>query len=195
MLSDADRATLLAIARTAIAAAAGGQPPPALDAAQLGPALLEARATFVTLTLGHNLRGCIGGLYASAPLVQDVRDHARAAALDDPRFPPVSPREVPHLRIEVSVLTPPEALEFQSPEDLLQQLHPGQDGVILVHGYRRATFLPQVWEKVPDPTVFMDMLSEKMGAAPDAWRMPGVEVYRYAVEVFEEPEAPARADP
>ena len=186
MLSDSDRATLLDIARAAIVAAAADQPLPALDLPQLAPALREPRATFVTLNLRGELRGCIGGLQAVVPLALDVQDHARSAARHDPRFPPVPAEVVPHLHIEISVLTPPEPVLFGSPEELLSQLRPQVDGIILAAGYRRATFLPQVWEKVPDPVQFLEMLSEKMGASPNAWRLPGTEVQRYTVETFEE---------
>lgn len=187
MLSDSERTTLLAVARTAITAAAEGQRPPALNLAALPQALNEPRATFVTLNEHHQLRGCIGGLYAQAPLAIDVQQHAQGAALNDPRFSPVRPEEVPQLKIEISVLTKPELIAHTSPEDLLAQLRPHVDGVILVSGYYRATFLPQVWDKVPDKVRFLEMLSDKMGASPNAWRQPTTEVYRYEVEEFEEP--------
>lgn len=186
MLSESDRTTVLVIARAAIVAAANDQPPPTLNLDSLSPALHEPHATFITLNMGHELRGCVGGLYASQPLALDVQEHARSAALHDPRFPPVEPAEVPQLHIEVSVLTPPEPVLPTSPEELLRLLRPNIDGVILVSGQRRATFLPQVWETVPDPVKFLTMLSEKMGASPNAWRLPTTEVYRYQVEIFEE---------
>lgn len=190
MLSPDERSTLLRIARQAITAAANDQPRPGFDVESLPPALRELRATFVTLNIGDDLRGCIGGLYASMPLALDVQEHAIGAALFDPRFPPVSPEEVPWLHIEISVLTPPETVTFHSPDELLTALHPNVDGVILTSGWRRATFLPQVWEKVPDPVRFLEMLSEKMGASPDQWQMPDTEVMRYQVEVIEEPGTP-----
>jgi len=187
MLSETDRSTLLVIARESITTAVHNQPLPSLNLHSLSPALNEPRATFITLNIDHELRGCIGGLYASQPLALDVQEHARSAALHDPRFPPVIPSEIPHLHIEVSVLTLPELVAHQSPEDLLEILRPNIDGVMLVSGYRRSTFLPQVWEKVPNKVQFMEMLSEKMGASPSAWRLPTTEVYRYQVEIFEEP--------
>jgi len=187
MLSESDRVTLLSIARAAIVAAAAGQPLPDLDLAALSPTLSEPRATFVTLNEYHQLRGCIGGLYAIAPLALDVQQHAQRAALDDPRFSPVRPDEVPHLHIEISVLTKPELIPHISPEDLLSQVRPHLDGLILATGYHRATFLPQVWDKVPDKVRFFEMLSDKMGASPNAWRDPTTEVYRYQVEEFAEP--------
>ncbi|MBI3242166.1 MAG: AmmeMemoRadiSam system protein A [Chloroflexi bacterium] len=187
MLSELDRSTLLRIAREAVAAAATGKPPPPLDSGSLSPDLLEPRASFVTLTLPDSeLRGCIGGLEAQLPLALDVQQHAAGAALDDPRFPPVSPDEAPGLRIEISVLTAPELVPHNTPEALLATLRPGIDGVVLRAGARRATFLPQVWEKVEDPVTFLEMLSEKMGATRNAWRFPNVEVLRYQVEMFEE---------
>lgn len=188
MLSLSERTTLLEMARAAITAAAAGLPLPKLDLTALPLALREPRATFVTLNEYHQLRGCIGGLYANAPLAVDVQQHAQGAALDDPRFEPVRADEVPHLHIEISVLTPPERLQPTSPDDLLAQLRPHQDGVILVQGYHRATFLPQVWDKVPDKVRFLEMLSDKMGASPNAWRDPHTEVYRYEVEEFAEPQ-------
>ncbi|MBM4423835.1 MAG: AmmeMemoRadiSam system protein A [Chloroflexi bacterium] len=188
MLSDSDRSALLSIAREAITAAANRRRPPPLDLDSLSPPLRDMRATFVTLTVDHDLRGCIGGLEPRLPLALDAQEHAVSAAMDDPRFPPVMPAEVPELRIEISVLTVPEPVPHNTPEELLAALRPGIDGVILKSIWRhKATFLPQVWEKVPDPIVFLEMLSEKMGASPDAWRSQNTEVYRYQVEMFEEP--------
>jgi len=187
MLSDSDRSTLLTIAREAITAAANHQAPPLIDLGSLAPTLSEERATFVTLSLHGDLRGCIGGLYPVMPLALDAQQHALNAALEDPRFPPVSLSELPGLHIEISVLTVPEPLAHTSPEDLLVKLRPGIDGVILKSGWwHKATFLPQVWEKVPDPVTFLEMLSEKAGASANLWREPGTEVYVYQVEVFEE---------
>ncbi len=187
MLSESDRKTLLTIAREAVTTAAHHHPAPKLDLTGLPPALTEPRATFVTLNIGHELRGCIGGLYANAPLAQDVQYHAAAAATEDPRFPPVSVHEAQIIHIEISILTTPEPVPHQSPEELIQILRPLVDGVILVSGWHRATFLPQVWERVPDPIQFLEMLSEKAGGSPDLWRNPATEVLRYQVEIFEEP--------
>ncbi len=187
MLSETDRSTLLNIAREAVAAAATGKPLPALKPELLSPSLLEPRASFVTLTTADGeLRGCIGGLEARFPLALDVQAHAVGAALNDPRFPPVSPVEAPDLHIEISVLTVPELISHRTPEELLAALRPQVDGVILRAGARRATFLPQVWEKVEDPALFLEMLCEKMAAPRDAWRFPNVEALRYQVEMFEE---------
>ncbi len=102
------------------------------------------------LTVGGAFRGCVGALEAYQPLAEDVCEHAVAAALEDYRFPPVLPQEVGRIEIEISRLTSPIPLEYEKPEDLPELLHPGVDGVVLREGLRRATFLPQVWEKLPE---------------------------------------------
>jgi AmmeMemoRadiSam system protein A len=186
MLSDSERHTLLEIARETIRAAAANQPSPKIDLHSLPPALREERTCFVTLTLHHALRGCIGGLEAREALALDVQEHAMGAATLDPRFDPVAPHEVDKVHIEISVLTVPELVTYQSPDELLKILRPTIDGVMLKQGMRRATFLPQVWEKIPDPQTFLEMLSEKMGARYNAWRSPTTQTYRYQVEMFEE---------
>jgi AmmeMemoRadiSam system protein A len=125
--------------------------------------------------------------------VEDVREHAVAAALEDYRFPPVSEKELPQIRIEISRLTLPQVLSYSSADDLLARLHPGVDGVILRDGMRRATYLPQVWEKIPDPQEFLASLCQKMGAGPDTWRLRHLEVLVYQVEDFHEAPAAGRA--
>lgn len=187
-LSDADKRELLRLAREAIGAAVREKPLPPVDAARLAPALRQMGTCFVTLTASGELRGCIGGLHALDPLYEDVRQHALQAALRDYRFPPVTPDEVPSLDIEISVLTEPQPLDYGSPEDLLHRLRPEVDGVIISQGHRRATFLPQVWERVPDPELFLSMLCEKMGAPPDTWRRTQLDVQTYQVEKFTEAE-------
>jgi AmmeMemoRadiSam system protein A len=120
------------------------------------------------------------------PLAEDVREHAIAAALQDYRFPQVQPIELPEIRIEVSRLTLPESLQYERPEDLPRLLHPGIDGVILRDGFRRATFLPQVWEKIENPGEFLDHLCMKMGLPPNTWRRKKLDVQIYQVEEFHE---------
>jgi len=114
-------------------------------------------------------------------LAEDVREHAVAAALQDYRFPPVQAEELAQIEIEVSRLTLPEPLEYKTTDDLLDKLRPGVDGVILRDGFRRATFLPQVWEKVADKEEFLSHLCLKMGASPDLWRRKHLEVLVYQV--------------
>ena len=143
-------------------------------------------ATFVTLTREGKLRGCIGTLEAYQPLVQDVCEHAVAAALEDYRFPPVRPDEVSYLRVEISCLTSPQALAYKDPQDMVAKLRPGIDGVVLKHGISKATFLPQVWQQLPSPEEFLDHLCMKMGASPSLWRTTKLSLSIYLVEEFQE---------
>ena len=174
--------TLLTLARNAIAARFGL---PATATADL-PALHDKGATFVTLTQRGELRGCIGSLEAWRPLRDDVEDNARNAAFRDPRFDPLDADELPLTRVEVSLLTPAEAMTFSSEADALAQLRPNVDGVILSAGHHRSTFLPQVWEQLPEPTVFMAHLRRKAGLPADYWG-PDVRLQRYAVRKWKEP--------
>ena len=136
-----------------------GQKLPSLDLKSMPPRLQQLGASFITLTENGDLRGCIGALEPYQPLADDVREHAVAAALEDPRFPPVSEDELNRIQIEVSRLTRPIPLEYKDADDLLSKLRPHVDGVILKDGYsRRATFLPQVWEKIPNPSEFLNNL-------------------------------------
>jgi uncharacterized protein len=155
-LTPEEQQTLLRMAREAMEHAVKGEKLPLLDRSALTPSLLEPGASFVTLTVHGQLRGCIGALEAHQPLVDDVREHAVAAALEDPRFPPVREDELSRIQVEVSRLTRPLPLEYRDADDLLSKLKPHVDGVILRDGLRRATFLPQVWEKIPDPSDFLD---------------------------------------
>jgi MEMO1 family protein len=156
-------AKLLAIARSAIAGALGRDAgAPTRDAAWLG----EWRATFVTLKLGGELRGCVGALEPHRPLAEDVAGNAVAAALHDPRFPPLRAEELERADLEVSLLSSPTRIGFASHDELLAQLRPGVDGLILQHRddpSRRATFLPQVWESLPDRDAFVAQLKHKAG--------------------------------
>jgi AmmeMemoRadiSam system protein A len=174
---------LLAQARKAIADALGLPAPAAPD----HPQLAERGATFVTLTLDGELRGCIGSLNAHRPLGQDVRDNAVAAALRDPRFPPLSAAEFASVQVEVSLLTEPDFIEFRDEADALAQLVPGRDGVIFFNGCQRATFLPQVWEQLPERRQFMAALKQKARLPVDFWG-PNVMIARYQVQKWHEGE-------
>lgn len=185
-LTDEEKELLLKLARQALTEGVGGTPLQPLDLEKLPESLRQPGATFVTLTRHGELRGCVGTLEAYQPLAEDVREHALAAALADYRFPPVTLEELPELEIEISRLTQPQLLEYKDGEDLLQRLRPGVDGVILRDGPRRATFLPQVWEKLPDAAQFLDHLCAKMGAEPGIWRYKKIKVYTYQVEEFHE---------
>lgn len=185
-LTEEEKKTLLQVARQALECGVRGKKLPALSLESVTPRLREHGASFVTLTIHGDLRGCIGALEPYQPLIQDVREHAIAAALEDPRFPPVQPDELDQIQVEVSRLTVPERLEYKDAQDLLARLRPHADGVILRDSFRRATFLPQVWEKIPDKAEFLDDLCYKMGAAPDLWRHKHIEVFTYQVEEFHE---------
>jgi AmmeMemoRadiSam system protein A len=185
-LTDEEKQILLRLAREAMDYAVKGRKLPALKMNSLTPRLRENGASFVTLTISDDLRGCIGALDAYQPLAEDVREHAVAAALEDPRFRPVDESELNRIRLEVSRLTAPHFLEYSSSEDLLVKLNPHVDGVILKDDYRRATFLPQVWEQISNPSDFLDHLCAKMGARKNLWRDAKLQVYIYQVEEFHE---------
>jgi AmmeMemoRadiSam system protein A len=179
------RNTLLTLARESIAhGLTHGRPLP-VDPEDYGPQLRAERAAFVTLKETGTLRGCIGHLEAVQPLVQDVAENAFAAAFRDPRFPPLQDDELTLVSIEISVLTPAEPLEFDSEADLLGRVEPGRDGLILRAGAARGTFLPSVWESLPEPADFLRHLKIKAGLRPDFWS-PEIEIWRYRTESFSE---------
>ncbi|MEI8131098.1 MAG: AmmeMemoRadiSam system protein A [Leptolinea sp.] len=188
-ISKEDRQILLELARRSLEAAARKRPLPRISLADYSNRLQQNGASFVTLTSQGALRGCIGTLEAYQSLVQDVCDHAASAAIEDFRFSPVSPVEVQMIAIEVSVLTAPVKLEYETPVDLMAKLSPGEDGVILRDGRLRATFLPQVWDQLADKAEFLSHLCSKMGAAPSLWKIKNLEVFTYQVEEFRDLEA------
>lgn len=185
------RQSLLRLARSALELAVRQNKHLELPRA-LPLALNEQKGAFVTLTKRGELRGCIGNIYPELPLAEAVTTNAYRAALNDPRFPPVTIDELASIEVEVSVLSAPEPLAFASPEELLHKLQPHIDGVVLNVGLHRSTFLPQVWEKLPQPQEFLDRLSSKAGLDPRAWRAPGTEVFIYHAEAFTESELEAR---
>jgi hypothetical protein len=153
----------------------------------LSDALLQTRCgTFVTLKHHGRLRGCIGNLSASDPLAEGVRRNAINAAFHDPRFSPLTEKELSQVEIEVSVLTEPQPLAFSDPEDLLRKLRPNVDGVIIRQGHASATFLPQVWDQLPKKEDFLGQLCLKAGLPRDAWKRGKLEVSTYQVQYFEE---------
>jgi AmmeMemoRadiSam system protein A len=185
-LTQQEKTILLSIARQALENAVRGIPLPELDLGTMSEALQEIGASFVTLTIKGDLRGCIGALEAYQPLAIDVQDHAVAAALEDYRFPQVRIEELNTINIEVSRLTPPVRVDYQSSDELLKLLRPGLDGVILRDGRQRATFLPQVWDKISGTASFLNQLCLKMGEMPDTWRKKHLDVFTYQVEEFHE---------
>lgn len=146
-------------------------------------ALQQHRASFVTLHLNHELRGCIGTLEAYQPLVIDVVQNARSAAFHDPRFNPVNKTEFPLLETHISVLSVPEPMVFDSEADLLQKIRPGIDGLILIAPGHRGTFLPSVWESLPTPEQFWLHLKNKAGLPQNYWNS-AIKVERYTTESF-----------
>jgi AmmeMemoRadiSam system protein A len=185
-LTPAQKESLLRLARETLTRLVTGREAPTPDWATLDPPLTEPRACFVTLTRKEALRGCVGHLQPKEPLWRAVMDNTRHAAQFDPRFPPVAPAELAEIRIEISVLSVLHLLERGSPEELLGKLRPGMDGIVLERGSLRSTFLPQVWEDLPDKTVFLERLCRKGGWEPDAWRDPAMAVLTYQVEAFHE---------
>jgi len=156
---------------------------PSVDLSQFDPELHDPRATFVTLRLHGDLRGCIGVLEPIRPLVADVAQNAYAAAFGDPRFTPVLDHEVDQLSYHISVLSPPQVMTVKDEPDLLQQVRAGIDGLILeaVDEGKRGTFLPSVWESMRNPQVFVQQLKIKAGLPPKGWS-PTWRVSRYTTE-------------
>ncbi len=184
-LSPGQRRILLDIARRSIAHGLEYGRPLAVDPAAHDPRLQAPGASFVTLHLGRELRGCIGSLEPHRPLVNDVAANAFAAAFQDPRFPPLAPDELGALHIYISVLGEATPMDFTSEEDLLRQLRPGIDGLILEADGHRGTFLPSVWESLPEPRQFLRQLKLKAGLPPDYWS-DRLRVLRYTTESFGE---------
>jgi AmmeMemoRadiSam system protein A len=146
-------------------------------------ALRQPAACFVTLKSGGELRGCIGSLEAHRSMVEDVAHNADAAAFSDPRFPPLREDELAGLELDISLLTPAGEIHFSSEKDLLSQLRPGVDGLILEEGYRRGTFLPSVWEQLPQPEQFLQHLKLKAGLPPNHWS-ENIRISRYTTQIF-----------
>lgn len=170
---------LLAHARAAIAAYLGQTTSDLPD----HPALHEPGACFVTLTRHQQLRGCIGHLEAVQPLGIDIRENAQAAAFRDPRFMPLTASEWVDTQVEISVLGPRTYSHCPTEEDCLRQIVPFEDGVILMSGSRHATFLPQVWEQLPEPQEFIEHLLRKAGLPVGVWPSD-MQVGRYQVQKF-----------
>ena len=181
-------ALLVQRARRAIARHLGQPEPPVTASLASHPALSRPGATFVTLTQNGALRGCIGSLEAHRPLAQDVDANAVAAACRDPRFPPLTAPELAQTRVEVSLLTAPQPMSFADEDDALRQLRPHIDGVIFVADHQRSTFLPQVWEQLPEPRQFMAHLKQKAGFPANGWSSE-VQLFRYEVQKWKEIQA------
>ena len=149
------------------------------------PWLQAPAASFVTLHIKNELRGCIGSLEAYRPLIEDVRANAVAAAFDDPRFEPLTPSEFDDIEIEISILSAPEPMHARSQAIACSRLRPGVDGVVLKYGHHKATFLPQVWSQLPEAENFLAHLKVKAGLPPDFWH-PEILLYKYQVVKYSE---------
>jgi AmmeMemoRadiSam system protein A len=182
-LSKAHQKQMLELAKSSIQHGLRTGKPLKVNLADFPPELTIERATFVTLLIHHQLRGCIGMLEAVRPLIEDITENAYSAAFKDPRFPLLEDSELNYLKIHLSILTPAEPVLFASEQDLLTQLQPGIDGLILEDGYRRGTFLPSVWESLPEAEQFLRHLKQKAGLAPDYWS-DNIRVYRYRTEMI-----------
>lgn len=150
------------------------------------PYYRQPLATFVTLTLDGQLRGCIGNLTPTGPLWESVADNAVNAAFHDQRFSPLSEDELDMVHIEISILTPPRVLEYTDSADLAARLRPGVDGVILRRGRAGATFLPQVWRQLPSVELFLGHLCRKAGLPENCWKNEHLDIQTYQVEHFHE---------
>jgi AmmeMemoRadiSam system protein A len=158
-----------------------------LSSALKDPSFQVPCATFVTLTIKGQLRGCIGTLSSTDPLAESVRRNAFHAAFQDPRFAPLTEEELDRVHIEVSILTEPQPLPYSNAEDLVQKLHPQRDGVIIRQGFASATFLPQVWDQLPKTESFLDHLCLKAGLPRNAWKRSKLDLAIYHVQCFNEP--------
>ncbi|HUU01978.1 MAG TPA: AmmeMemoRadiSam system protein A [Myxococcota bacterium] len=183
--SRSEQRFLISLARDTIDLYLRTKKQPEVSPACVTPYLKKPLAVFVTLkTKSDELRGCIGMFEANDPLYRNVMDRAIAAATRDPRFPSVRPGELQNLRLSISILTKPKPLVFTSPDDLLIKLKPNRDGVILRSRYGSSTYLPQVWEQLPEKTMFLSRLCQKHGASPDCWKMKDTKVFVYRAIVF-----------
>ena len=176
---------LIGTARASIAHGLEHGRPLPVDLRYCAPEITALRAVFVTLEKSRKLRGCVGSLDAHEALVVNVSGNAYAAAFSDHRFPPVTETELDALDIHLSILTPSCEIDFRSEDDLLGKLRPGIDGITLVEGSRKGTFLPSVWESLPKPDVFLRHLKQKAGLPRDYWSAT-LRVYRYTAEVIGE---------
>lgn len=183
-LNKVSRRQLLDTARASIVYGLKHGRPLPVDPDQCGRDLTVLRAAFVTLEQSGTLRGCIGSLEAHEPLVRNVARNAFGAAFNDHRFPPVRETDLDTLAIHISILSPSEPIACDSEQDLLDKIRPGVDGLTLVEGSRKGTFLPSVWKSLPEPTAFLRHLKQKAGLPADYWS-PTLRFYRYTAETIE----------
>jgi len=181
--SESLRTVLLNTARQSIRHGLENGRPLQVEPDQFEFPLNQPSASFVTLHIGDGLRGCIGSLHAHRPLICDVAENAFSAAFRDPRFPPLKDTELNSISLDISVLSEAERIAFDSQQNLLKQIRPGVDGLILKDGNYRGTFLPSVWKSLPDAKQFLQHLKQKAGLPADHWS-DKLEVWRYTTESF-----------
>ena len=182
-LTDEQRGQLLTVASVAIASELEGKGPYRMDLAEIERPLLAMRATFVTLKLDGKLRGCVGSLVPNAPLIVDVAQNACKAAFADRRFSRLTQDEFARAQIGISILSTPRTVRFASEAELAAQLRPDRDGVILEEGDKRGTFLPQVWESIPQSQDFLARLKAKAGLDANYWS-DKIRAWRFSSESF-----------
>ena len=185
MVNHSEQQLLLKLARDSIKNASASKTSPSRKYIPLS--LKEKRGVFVTLEEDGKLRGCVGSLFGIKNLYDSVIENARHAAFDDPRFGPVTESELKDIRIEISILSEPKKLDYKNIDDLLNRLN-NHLGVILKKGFASATFLPQVWEQLPDKKEFLRHLCMKAGLEPDVWKKSDLEILVYEVEHFSDNE-------
>jgi AmmeMemoRadiSam system protein A len=185
-LNEEEGKALLAVARETIDQTLFHREGKPMSPKTHSPKYLEQRGTFVTLTIHGQLRGCIGHIIPQESLLEGIQINAINAAFRDPRFRPLSKEEWKNVKIEISILTEPTIISYDGPEDLLEKLTPGVDGVIIQKGMHQSTFLPQVWEQLGDKVQFMTHLCMKAGLDGDDWKTGDLVVSTYQVQAFEE---------
>lgn len=186
MYTNSQKKFLLQLARHAIAYYLETKQLLKINQNQIDLELKQERGVFVTLTLYGRLRGCIGHIQAIQPLYLDVIENAVNAAFEDPRFYPLTAEELKSIKIEISVLSKAQILKYTSLQELFKQLKPERDGVILRKGALSATYLPQVWEEIPEKEDFLSSLCLKAGLSGQEWKTSKLEIKTYQVEKFEE---------
>jgi AmmeMemoRadiSam system protein A len=185
-LSRENQILLLKVARESLIAVVNHSTLPNVMSLTLDKSLLEPRACFISFHKQGELRGCTGVLSPRSPLIEEVKKTTAQTALHDPRFNPIEIHEVDTVEIEISVLSTPYRLDGVSPEELPKMIRPFVDGVTIYRGFHRATFLPQVWNKISDPHEFLNALCQKAGLSAHSWKLPGMDVEVYQVEEFSE---------
>lgn len=185
-LNTDEQKQLTTLARTTLESYIKDKKIPKVNTDTLPQRLTEKKGCFVTLKKDNQLRGCIGHISPKEPLYKCVIENTISSALNDPRFKQVTYQELNDIKIEISILSIPKSLKFTSPDDLISRLTPLKDGVLLNYGFHKATYLPQVWEDLPDKKEFLTSLCTKSGAPPDCWKEDNVKIETYQAQVFSE---------